>query len=205
MAATFTERVRTQVRHEVLDAAVAVMNESGWHKLRMQALAQQVGVSRRTLYNEFGSKPELAQALVERSVNALASIVRAVFPVAPDIVTAWVRMITEVLTAADEDPVLRAVFAPSSGTDFLPLLTSKGDYALDFSAKNLREAILARWPEVPEDHAAAAAGATVRLVISHFVQARGTRHDAAREIAAVVAAFLTPESGTDLRPVPDRA
>jgi AcrR family transcriptional regulator len=55
VAVTIAERVRSQLRDEVLDAAAATVLAGGWSALRMQIIVDQVGVSRRTLYYEFGN------------------------------------------------------------------------------------------------------------------------------------------------------
>lgn len=193
MTATFTDRVRAQLRAEVLDAAAAEIAAGGWPRLRMQAVADQVGVSRRTLYNEFGSKPHLAAALVERSVDRLGETVVRTFDHAADLPTGWHDAVLAVLDDADRDPVLGAVLTETSSPDFLPLLTSAGRPAIDQATAGMCAAARRRWPHLPEDRTRLAAHATVRLVISHFLRPGPSYGHAAREISELVTGYLRPQ------------
>lgn len=61
-----------------MDAAYTALARRAWSAVRMVDVAAVAGVSRQTLYNEFGSKEGLARALVRREADAyLAGIDRA--------------------------------------------------------------------------------------------------------------------------------
>ncbi|MFF3407342.1 TetR/AcrR family transcriptional regulator [Streptomyces sp. NPDC002742] len=65
-------------RESLLDAAYTALTRRAWSAVRMVDVAAVAGVSRQTLYNEFGSKEGLARALVRREADAyLAGIDRA--------------------------------------------------------------------------------------------------------------------------------
>lgn len=65
-------------REALLDAAHAALAARPWQTVRMTDVAAAAGVSRQTLYNEFGSKDGLARALVRRAADAyLAGVERA--------------------------------------------------------------------------------------------------------------------------------
>ncbi|WP_406092758.1 TetR/AcrR family transcriptional regulator [Streptomyces sp. NBC_01013] len=65
-------------RETLLDAAHAALAARPWHAVRMVDVAATAGVSRQTLYNEFGSKDGLARALVRRAADTyLAGVERA--------------------------------------------------------------------------------------------------------------------------------
>ncbi|MEU6983288.1 TetR/AcrR family transcriptional regulator [Streptomyces sp. NPDC046324] len=57
-------------REALLDAALASLSGLPWSAVRMVDVASAAGVSRQTLYNEFGSKEGLARALVRREADA---------------------------------------------------------------------------------------------------------------------------------------
>ncbi|WP_392963145.1 TetR/AcrR family transcriptional regulator [Streptomyces sp. LN245] len=62
----------------LLDAAYTALARGPWSAVRMVDVAAVAGVSRQTLYNEFGSKEGLARALVRREADAyLAGVDRA--------------------------------------------------------------------------------------------------------------------------------
>ncbi|MDQ0932521.1 TetR/AcrR family transcriptional regulator [Streptomyces turgidiscabies] len=65
-------------RDSLLDAAYTALGRRPWSAVRMVDVAAAAGVSRQTLYNEFGSKDGLARALVRREADAyLAGVERA--------------------------------------------------------------------------------------------------------------------------------
>lgn len=65
-------------RESLLDAAYAALARRSWSAVRMVDVALAAGVSRQTLYNEFGSKDGLARALVRREADGyLAGVDRA--------------------------------------------------------------------------------------------------------------------------------
>ena len=189
MTAT-AERRRAQLREEVLDAATEVLRRGGWARLRMQAVADRVGVSRRTLYNEFGSKPALAHALVARSTEHLGTVVEEAFAEAPHLCPGWNEAVRRVLGEARRDPVMRAVLHSTSSPDFLPLLTSEGSYAIEYSTRAMTDAALAHWPRLDRERVALAAHATVRLVISYFLRPDGEDARAAADISTLVGGYL---------------
>ncbi|MBR8643661.1 TetR/AcrR family transcriptional regulator [Streptomyces tuirus] len=65
-------------RESLLDAAYTALARRPWSAVRMVDVAAAAGVSRQTLYNEFGSKDGLARALVRREADGyLAGVDRA--------------------------------------------------------------------------------------------------------------------------------
>jgi AcrR family transcriptional regulator len=65
-------------RESLMDAAYTALLRRPWSTVRMVDVAAAAGVSRQTLYNEFGSKDGLARALVRREADGyLAGVERA--------------------------------------------------------------------------------------------------------------------------------
>ncbi|MEU7071409.1 helix-turn-helix domain-containing protein [Streptomyces narbonensis] len=96
-------------REALLDAALAALTHRSWSAVRMADLAVDAGVSRQTLYNEFGSKEGLARALVRREADAYLHGVRRLLaePAPPErnllAVAEWT------VTRAAARPILRAL------------------------------------------------------------------------------------------------
>ncbi|GLF94553.1 TetR/AcrR family transcriptional regulator [Streptomyces yaizuensis] len=57
-------------RESLLDAALAALARAPWTAVRMVDVAADAGLSRQTLYNEFGSKDGLARALLRREADS---------------------------------------------------------------------------------------------------------------------------------------
>ncbi|MEV7791644.1 TetR/AcrR family transcriptional regulator [Streptomyces sp. NPDC087512] len=65
-------------RESLLDAAGTALSRRPWSAVRMVDVAAAAGVSRQTLYNEFGGKDGLGRALVRREADGyLAGVDRA--------------------------------------------------------------------------------------------------------------------------------
>ena len=66
---TYTLRKRAQAAQEtrlrIIEAARSLLSEAGYHNVSLDALASRAGVSRQTIYVQFGSKGGVLQALVE--------------------------------------------------------------------------------------------------------------------------------------------
>ncbi len=58
----------TTMHERVVDAAVRLTAETGWSQVTMAKLADEVGVSRQTVYNEIGTKSGLAEAMILREL-----------------------------------------------------------------------------------------------------------------------------------------
>ena len=71
------DSARQRLRDSIVDAARAQTVATGWDGVRMGGVAGAAGVSRQTVYNEFGSKAGLADALARREVDRFVSAVRA--------------------------------------------------------------------------------------------------------------------------------
>ncbi|MFB7373633.1 TetR/AcrR family transcriptional regulator [Streptomyces sp. NPDC056222] len=102
-------------REALLNAALAALGGLPWSAVRMVDVASAAGVSRQTLYNEFGSKEGLARALVRREADVYLQGVDQVLarPVPPVRNLAAVAEWT--VAAAGARPVLRALLTGSWG------------------------------------------------------------------------------------------
>ncbi|MFJ9178242.1 TetR/AcrR family transcriptional regulator [Streptomyces sp. NPDC102360] len=90
-------------RESLLEAAYTALARRPWGGVRMVDVAAVAGVSRQTLYNEFGSKEGLARALVRREADAyLAGVDRALKEGGLDGVAEWT------VASARRNPLVRA-------------------------------------------------------------------------------------------------
>ncbi|MBQ1113232.1 TetR/AcrR family transcriptional regulator [Streptomyces sp. C3-3] len=94
-------------RQALLDAALRALDDGPWRTVRMIDVATLAGVSRQTLYNEFGTKGGLAGALLRRAADGyLAGVDRALTAPAPDrpaAVALWT------VRAARQDALVKAL------------------------------------------------------------------------------------------------
>ncbi|MDS0136338.1 MULTISPECIES: TetR family transcriptional regulator [unclassified Amycolatopsis] len=190
-----THPAPARTRDRLLDAAADLIAGDGWAAVTMGKLAAHVGVSRQTVYNELGSKAELAEALVLRETERFAERVTEVVtahPGAPvDGITAAFR---QTLEAARVNPlIVIALGCPKGGgDDFLPLLTTRPEGVLERSVGTIA-ALLARcYPEtgLTLSEWTVAVEAMVRLLLSHLVQPSGSVAQASGRMRWVIGRML---------------
>ncbi|MBH1935737.1 TetR family transcriptional regulator [Streptomyces sp. AV19] len=107
-------------RELLLDAAFTALGTRPWHGVRMVDVAAAAGVSRQTLYNEFGSKDGLARALVRREAESfLAGVDRSLADVADrgdaDAGDCCAAAAVWTLRAARANPLVRAALTGCRG------------------------------------------------------------------------------------------
>ncbi|QIP84750.1 TetR/AcrR family transcriptional regulator [Streptomyces sp. Tu 2975] len=96
-------------RESLLDAALAALRDLPWSGIRMVDVASAAGVSRQTLYNEFGSKDGLARALVRREADAYLRGVERLMARSGSVADRLVAVAEWTVGEARARPVLRAL------------------------------------------------------------------------------------------------
>jgi AcrR family transcriptional regulator len=191
-------------RDRVLDAAVRLVIESGWSTVTMTAVADAAGVSRQTVYNEVGTKPDLARALVEREMERFLALVGEAFDAHPDDLVEAIRQASaDVLERARHNPLLVSVVAATHGadTELLPFLTTQSAWMLEGSKLVIRERVAHYDHPLDPLQTEAAIDLVVRTVLSHIMQPSGDPATTAAGIAWVSGRLL----GVDVRiPTPRR-
>lgn len=135
----------------------------------MAEIASAAGVSRQTLYNEFGSRDEFAQALVIREGDRFLDGVEAAVRQRLDDPHAAVGAALETfLRSAGEDPLVRVLLADDGTGGMLPFVTTQGMPVVQWATARLTAVIEEGWPQAPSAKARLLAEALVRLAISYI-------------------------------------
>src|SRR5579875_2908211 len=135
-------------REALLDAAYDAAIAGDWQRIRMADVAAAAGVSRQTLYNEFGSKDQLATALTAREtgrfLDGIDATVDASEPAtAADAVRAAIRFTLE---TAGDNPLVKAVLLEDNG--LLPFLTTRAEPLLSMARGRMLAKLAERWPHI---------------------------------------------------------
>jgi len=155
----------------LLDAAYAAAVSGDWARTRMADVARAAGVSRQTLYNEFGSKEALAQAMAMREVEQFIAGTEAALDEAnPDdpIQAVGAAALYTLQTAAD-NPLLKAALI-DDGSGLLSFLTTRGAPAMAVARESFENYYATHWPHLSQDSLALAAETITRLTISYLMQ-----------------------------------
>ena len=183
----------TTLRQRILDAAVDLTTGSGWAGVTMGKLADRVGVSRQTVYNEVGGKEQLAEAMILGELDRFLSLVTEAFDDHRDDLLAAVRQATTgVLHLAQDNQLLKAVVSATHGadTELLPLLTTHSESLLSAAKVVVRDRVLDYDLPMDDDRLDPAIDAVVRVVLSHVMQPSGTPEETAEDIAWIASRVL---------------
>ena len=183
------------IRKALLDAAYDAAVTTGWDRVRMADVAAAAGVSRQTLYDQFGGRDGLAQALaLYETERFLDGVERAMDTHGADVVSAIEAAASYALRASRDNPLVRAILTETAG--LLPYMTTRAEPVLTAAKDRLVGYVAAHFPEVDSANLAEAGEVVVRLALSYIVLPGPTAPQAARRIAAVAADVL------DVRKVP---
>jgi AcrR family transcriptional regulator len=179
------------IRDRVVDAAIAITVQDGWSSVTMARIADAVGVSRQTVYNEVGSKPDLAQAVVLDELDRVLAVVQRAFEAHPRDLRAGVRTaVRGVLEHGADNALVHAIVAGTHGadTDLLPLLTTSSAPLLEAAVEVVAARLAAYRPgsrDVPR-----ASDLVVRVVLSHLMNPTAPPARTASDLAWAVDRLL---------------
>ncbi|WP_039937682.1 TetR family transcriptional regulator [Streptomyces himastatinicus] len=169
-------------RESLLDAAFAALARRPWARIRMTDVAAAAGVSRQTLYNEFGGKDGLARALVRREAEAYLNGVERALTGVPGAAGPGERLAAAAVwtvRAGTENPLVRAVLTGcwnerlpgsqrsprSAAVEPLPTPVDLLDQARDRAVRLLE----AEWPPGGPVELARACETAARLALSYVL------------------------------------
>lgn len=171
-----TGEATSTLRDRLIDSAVGIMTSVGWGRVTMARLADDVGVSRQTVYNEIGTKNDLAEAMVLRELDRfLAGVSRSFDENPDDLINAIRSSARRVLKYAKNNALLHAVVSATHGadTELLPLLTTHSEYLLEGAKQVIHERVASYDVDLPGGRLDASIDMVVRLVLSHVMQPSG--------------------------------
>ena len=174
----------------------------GWASVTMARLAERVGVSRQTVYNEVGSKPRLAEAMVQQELAQFLDVVSAAFDRHEgDLLAALRAAARGVLEFAQGNELLKAVVSATHGadTELLPLLTTHSEGLLATAKLVVTERLSAYALDLPPDRLDSLIDVVVRVVLSHVMQPSATPAETADSITWIAARILRPGAGAESR------
>jgi AcrR family transcriptional regulator len=165
----YPEAARNLLRETLFGAMRDELERRNWSDITMSDVASAAGVSRQTLYKEFGSRDEFAQAFVihvgERFLDDVDTAVREHLDDPRAAIGAALGMF---LRAAGDDPVVRILLSDDGTGGMLPFVTTQGMPVVVFATARLFETIRDGWPEAPPDKVQLLAESLVRLAISYI-------------------------------------
>jgi AcrR family transcriptional regulator len=165
----YPEAARRLLRETLFGAARDQLESHAWSEITMSDIAKAAGVSRQTLYKEFGSRAEFGQLFViHEGERFLDGVVVAVREHLDDPRAAIDAALSKFLHSAGEDPLVRILLSDDGTGGMLPFVTTQGMPVVQWATARLNETIEAGWPQAPPAKVKLLAESLVRLAISYI-------------------------------------
>jgi AcrR family transcriptional regulator len=190
-ATPYRVAARQLLRDSLFDAARALLADRPWAQITMSEVARAAGVSRQTLYKEFGSRDDFAQQFVIREgARFLDDVERAIHAHLDDPARAVAEGLDVFLTSASEDPLVRLLLDDDGTGGMLPLVTTRSRPVLDWAAARLCDAMRDGWRGVRDEDVELLADTFVRLALSYVTMPRDTPRQTAEAAATLLAPYV---------------
>lgn len=192
------------MRESILDAASDASATLDWAAVRIADVAETVGVSRQTIYNEFGTKDQLGAALFEREVTRFGDGMVEQIRRADSFRDAVRAAFTWMLKEAGESALLNRILKAQQLGDresLLPILTVHADIILRPLREQLAEVFLERWSGPTTAQSEQVAEMVVRLGLSQVLSPSSSQTnqeyiEAAVEMTVAHTLMLARQSST---------
>jgi AcrR family transcriptional regulator len=187
----YPEAARNLLRETLFNAASDLIAQSSWPETRMADVAKAAGVSRQTLYNEFGSRQGFAQAFVLHEAEMfLAAVEEAIAAQADNPRAALGAAVRVFLKTAEDEPLIVAIASGEAGDGLLPLVTNQAGPVLGFATERLSAFLGETWPHVAKESVRLIAENMIRLGISHAASSTAPAEQTADDLAELFGPYL---------------
>ncbi len=190
-----TAGARVPVRERLLDAAQAMIEGTGWSSVTMSGVAGAAGVSRQTVYNEFGTKHGLAEHLALRELERFLAVVRTRMEGEQELRDGIRAACEGALLMGEESLLVRTIVgvAPADRDhDFLMILTTESGEIVEAAVMVIEQTVAELYPPTalrPEQFTVVVE-AVVRLVLSALTRPSKPPAEAAADIGWIVGLML---------------
>ena len=194
--APYAVAARQLLRETLFAAARDELQSRAWSEITMADVASAAGVSRQTLYKEFGSRDEFGQAFVIHEGERFLDAVEAAVGEHLDDPRAAIGAALELfLRTAGEDPLVRILLSDDGTGGMLPFVTTQGMPVLAWATARLTVAIQEGWPTAPADRVQLLAETLVRLAISYVTAPSGPPEATAVAAGELLGPFIDKALG----------
>jgi AcrR family transcriptional regulator len=194
----YAEASRVLLRDSILDGMRDELLTRDWSAITLSHVAKAAGISRQTIYNEFGSRHGLAQAYALRLADRLVDQIEgAIEGNVGDVYAAFAQGFRDFFTESAADPLVISLLTGDFKPDLLQLITTDSGPIITHCSQRLTATFVDSWVKCGEEDAGVLARAIVRLAMSYVSMppeadsgtspARG--HDVAHDLARLMTPF----------------
>ena len=191
----YAEASRVLLRDSVLDAMRDLLLARDWSAITLSDVARAAGISRQTIYNEFGSRQGLAQGYALRLADRLVDVVHAALDAnVGHIYEALLRGFREFFAESAADPLVTSLLTGVAKPDLLQLITTDSAPIINQASARLVSALTQSWVAASDEDAGVLARAIVRLCLSYVSMPPEADHDVAADLARLMTPFAERHS-----------
>ena len=194
----YPQAARQLLRETLFGAARDELQERAWSEITMSDVAGAAGVSRQTLYKEFGNRDEFAQAfIIHEGERFLDGVDEAVREHLDDPRAAVGAALEAFLRSAGEDPLVRVLLSDDGTGGMLPFVTTQGMPVVQWATARLTATIEDGWPQAPVKNVQLLAESLVRLAISYITAPIDSPETTAARAGELLGPFIDRALGSD--------
>ncbi len=186
----YAEASRALLRDSVLDAMRDLLLTRDWSAITLADVARSAGISRQTIYNEFGSRQGLAQGYALRLADRLVDAIHAALDAnVGNIYEAFLAGFRSFFAESASDPLVISLLSGVAKPDLLQLITTDSAPIITRASARLGSALTQTWVATSDEDAGVLARAIVRLALSYVSMPPEADHDVARDLARLMTPF----------------
>lgn len=186
----YAEASRALLRDSVLDAMRDLLLTRDWSAITLSDVARAAGISRQTIYNEFGSRQGLAQGYGLRLADRLVDAVNAALEAnVGHVYEAFLQGFRDLFTELSADPLVISLLTGVAKPDLLQIITTDSAPIINRASERLTAALTQSWVATSDEDAGVLARAIVRLALSYVSMPPEADHDVAADLARLMTPF----------------
>jgi AcrR family transcriptional regulator len=163
----YAEAPRVLLRDSVLDAMRDLLQTRDWSAITLSDVARAAGISRQTIYNEFGSRQGLAQGYALRLADRLVDTIHAALDAnVGNIYESFLQAFRRFFAESAADPLVISLRTGVAKPDLLQLITTDSASIITRASARLASALTHTWVATSDDDASVLARAIVRLALT---------------------------------------
>ncbi len=186
----YAEASRVLLRDSILDGMRDLLLTRDWSSITLSDVASAAGISRQTIYNEFGSRHGLAQGYAMRLADHLVDAVeKAITGNVGDMYAAFLEGFRDFFSESAADPLVISLLTGGTKPDLLQLITTDSGPIITHCSERLTTTFMDSWVRASEEDSGVLARAIVRLAMSYVSMPPEADHDVARDLARLMTPF----------------
>lgn len=185
------------MRTTILDGLHRLLLERTWSTVNMTDVARAAGISRQTLYKEFGTRKGLAQGYALRLAEVFVSAVDdAVYANEGDSLRTLYVAFSEFFERSASDPLVLSLLTDDPPPDLLRLVTTESGTLIEHAASRLASTFERSWLRTSTRNAEILGRTVVRLALGYVSMPPANTSDVAADLASLLTPFVDSIQGS---------